>query len=483
MQDPTLFWNAVALDAIKNDHTAPLEGENQRGPTMSSRAACLVHLAMHDAFFGVNGATTIPGLTAAGLYLTSPPVFAGANSDETRSAAVSGAAVSVLTTLYSKQRKFLEEKAAELAGENGTSDDAYAYGRRIAKDILATRKSDADLGKDEDYATSPGRFRHREDPYDAAQMCAGAAYGEANTFAVTAWQLMQGPPTGAAYLADLNEVIKKGGVPGANATTRTADESMAAHFWAYDGPMKIGTPPRLYNQILRTLANTMNHTKEQNARLFALVNCAMGDSGIHAWHYKYCYDLWRPVVGIREHDPSTGPSAVGEVKIDSPADPYWSPLGSPRTNQAPATRFTPAFPSYPSGHATFGAAAFEIMRLFYRDQKTLSFTDFQEDTIGFDFVSDEQDGKSMDSDGSVRTRHKRHFNSLAAAMLENSVSRIFLGVHWRFDGTSGKTLTQMLNPGNTIGGVPLGRAIAQNIFNNGMKQQTTPPTAPKKSCL
>jgi len=42
----------------------------------------------------------------------------------------------------------------------------------------------------------------------------------------------------------------------------------------------------------------------QNARLFALVNVAMGDAGILAWDQKYTHELWRPVLG--EHDKSTG---------------------------------------------------------------------------------------------------------------------------------------------------------------------------------
>ena len=51
--DSALFWTPVALEANRIDHTDP-PGE-QRGPTLSSRALAMVHLAMHDAFFAAPG--------------------------------------------------------------------------------------------------------------------------------------------------------------------------------------------------------------------------------------------------------------------------------------------------------------------------------------------------------------------------------------------------------------------------------------------
>lgn len=41
----------------------------------------------------------------------------------------------------------------------------------------------------------------------------------------------------------------------------------------------------------------------------------------------------------------------------------------------------------------------------------------------------------------------------------------------------------MLQAADIIGGVPLGRAIATDIFNGGMKQQATPPTLPTGTCI
>jgi len=68
-----------------------------------------------------------------------------------------------------------------------------------------------------------------------------------------------------------------------------------------------------------------------SARLLALVNVAMADAGIAARYYKYTYQLWRPVLGIREYDDSYwyNGTAVSHA-LHKRCDPWWVPLGSPR---------------------------------------------------------------------------------------------------------------------------------------------------------
>jgi hypothetical protein len=58
---------------------------------------------------------------------------------------------------------------------------------------------------------------------------------------------------------------------------------------------------------------------------------------------------------------------VGEADndISDDTDTGGLPLGSPATNST-NKNFAPNFPAYPSGQATFGAAAFHITRLFYK---------------------------------------------------------------------------------------------------------------------
>ena len=175
-------------------------------------------------------------------------------------------------------------------------------------------------------------------------------------------------------------------------TTRTAEQTQIGIYWAYDGTPSLCAPPRLYNQIAMQIAHKMGTDNDviELARLLALVNVAMADAGIAIWESKYFYQFWRPITGIRESDEETGPSGLGDGNPATAGDPTFSPLGAPASNLT-GPNFTPPFPAYPSGHAGFGGALFEMLRNFYRT-----------DRIPFTFVSDEFNGVTRDNAGTVR---------------------------------------------------------------------------------
>lgn len=246
---------------------------------------------------------------------------------------------------------------------------------------------------------------------------------------------------------------------------RTTDETLIGLFWAYDGAKGLGTPPRRYNQIVRQVADAQGNTVADNARLFALVNAAMGDAGILAWAEKYRHDVWRPVVGIREHDPSMGPTGVAGHHVDDDGDSCWLPFGAPKTNEPGTLNFTPPFPAYPSGHATFGAAALHVTRRFYGVT-----TDGPDDLAdNLSFVSEELNGVNSDNRGIVRPRHVRRFpDGLWGMIEENGRSRVYLGVHWVFDAFAVDASSGDMDLSENVGGVPLGLAIANDLADNGL---------------
>jgi len=145
-------------------------------------------------------------------------------------------------------------------------------------------------------------------------------------------------------------------------------------------------------------------------------------------------------VAIREADAGFGPSKLGDGNTlrKHKGDPFWKPLGAPRSNPiaplkvgAEGDNFTPNFPAYPSGHASFGTACFETFAglLVNKKPKDISVT----------FVSDEFNGVTTDNTGTTRPVWEQTF-TLKDAIEQNKISRIYLGVHWSFDASGGETV-------------------------------------------
>lgn len=479
MQDSILFWNAVALEANRVSHSDPDKRE-QNGPPLSARALAIVHLAMYDAYAGVVGGTNFP------RYLVGGPLSSGASSARD---AVAGAAYTTLLGLYRTQKDFFDAQLSAF-GNNIPGDASFKFGQKVGEFLLELRSHDMDARSD-GYKFSAKRGRHRVDPDNPGQGFHAPYYGaQTRCFACSTRHDLNRPPFNAGhntrYVQALKDVRAKGIRPDLTATLpddlfanrRTGLETLIGLYWAYDGANRLGTPPRFENQIVRRVSMDKNTSEGDNARLFAFLNAALADAGILAWEQKYCHDFWRPVVGIREHDATLGPGApyAGNFNFDD-GDPGWLPLGAPSTNSPGMKNFTPNFPSYPSGHATFGAAAFHITRMFYG----VAANDKSNDNLfpGF-MVSEELNGGSRDNDGTVRPRHTRYFpGGLWTMIMENALSRVFLGVHWIFDAfdfteNNGDLVPDLAD--EQIGGVGLGLRIARDIFasGNGKAPKMTP---------
>src|SRR5205823_10116960 len=93
------------------------------------------------------------------------------------------------------------------------------------------------------------------------------------------------------------------------------------------------TPVQAFNSAARQVSAAQGKTLSENARIFALLGMAIADASIAVFDTKYHYNFWRPVTAIR-----------------AGSDPDWLPLIT-----------TPAFPGYPSAHATLSGAARAVL--------------------------------------------------------------------------------------------------------------------------
>ncbi|MCY2961031.1 MAG: phosphatase PAP2 family protein [Planctomycetota bacterium] len=422
-----LYWNQTAVDCAGLDHQ-PTDADHvfgeQVGPCRSARAMAIVHVAVFEAVNAVEGGYD--------SYVGLPPVA----EPTSKRAAVAQASHDTLLALYPSQsarldQKLTDELAAVPAGDAKTR--GITLGAAAADAILDLRANDGSnhpeptVGVDFFPSNAPGKWR--PDPVTGSTRALGARWSEVAPFAMnSADQFRIVPPPAldsAEYALAFNEVLVLGGDGDTTPTLRSEDETFAGIFWAYDGTPSLCAPPRLYNQIAAQIAAQEGTTGIELARLLALVNLSMADAGIAAWESKYYYQFWRPITGIRESDVGTGPSGLGDGNAATVGDASFLPLGAPASNLT-GPNFTPPFPAYPSGHATFGGALFQTLRRFYGT-----------DDVAFTFVSDEYNGVTLDNQGQPRPYVPRTFPNFSQAEEENGQSRIYLGIHWNFDKVEG----------------------------------------------
>lgn len=475
------------LESLASDTTYA----EQFGPHRSSRAMAMYHLALFEAintiipkaqsYRGVRSAI----IAAADLRDTDNKHLPGTMIDASHvsvQAALAFAGRKMLLALYPKKSAKIDIffKTMYLFIRADDSELARSYGAKIgnaaADAVLIERKYNFETkqfndkskdGYQDDDKTSltlepmfvgnpdsvPAEV-WRPDPISALKVELGGEWGNVDPFVLTTEDInvkvMPEPPppfTDPAFAESYtgeNGVRKLGGDPNPfpsaqrhfTATTRVGDANPAEGedlkknqtfqgiFWAYDGTALLCAPPRLYNMIATSFALQEKPITDVHefARYLALVNLALGDAGIAAWHAKYAYRHPRPVTYIRYHEP--------DVVIDGGRNRDWTPLGAPVSNgKVDRANLTPPFPAYPSGHAVFGAALFETMRLYYKDPPVAE--------QKFTFISDEYNGVNRGSDGKVRPSIPMTCDNFEEAIRMNADSRIYLGIHWKHDADHG----------------------------------------------
>jgi hypothetical protein len=413
-----LEWNEHLLQTIRVTSGIPT---GYPGPV--SRCIAIVYASVYDAVNSV-APTHEP-------YHQWLPCPAGTSAD----AAAASAAHRAMSLAYqfapSQQAGFDQLYSVQLARipDGPSKTNGITLGIEAANAIYALRQGDgSEAAKTYVPGVGPGHWV----PTWPDQTAAASPHWPG----VTPWCMFSGDqfrPTGscggftdmatllasAEYAAQYDEVKELGAIYSAS---RTEYETQTAFFWAND---RTGTykPPGHMLHIAQVLADDHDLTLQEQARLFAMTAAAMADAAIASWDTKYSMDidLWRPITAIWEADSDNNPL--------TDSDPSWLAL-SYDPSYGSQGAFTPPFPAWVSGHATFGAATAAVWRRY-----------FGTDRVSFTITSD-------DAPGVWRT-----YNTFTDAALENGRSRVFFGVHFQWDADGGYEI-----------GSAVGDFIASNYF-------------------
>ena len=444
--DRIRVWHEIVLDSVAIDHTPdPDTGDVdfvQGGPTRTSRALAMTQIAVFDA------------VNAFELNFVPYNDIGSVGNDVSIDAAIAYASFTVQLHLFPDQSDRLESLLQSDLDQIDAMPNEIEAGKKLgelsANSIINGRQGDNSKDPEPDFGeggrVSDGTttvnntpvnggttqvFEWEPDPLTPPasgdfNLALGAYWGGVTPFSLeTGHQFrLADPPTPGSfdYLLGYYLVQFIGASTDTPGSLSNPITRFVGNFWGYDATPLLGTPPRLYNQIAVKAAKHQLTEPDEMARFLALINTGLADSGIAAWDSKYYYNYWRPVTGIRRDD--------GVFLTDT--NETWKPVGISVINTELAITPTPPFPAYPSGHATFGACTFEIMRQF-----------FGNDTR-FTFVSDEYNGQGVDPLGVSRPLVPVRFRSLDSAQRSNGISRIYNGVHWQWDNLGGQALGERI---------------------------------------
>jgi hypothetical protein len=375
--DAVLQWNQIALNTILLTATDTVQ---------ASRELAMESIAISDSIAAIEG-------TQAFL------VHATAPSDANESAAVDAAGFTVLNALNPGQSASLnaqyQASLAQIASGQGTSD-GIALGQAIAGQVLALRANDgSDTIVDAEGGENPGEWRSTGPNFGLAvdpQFASVAPFlmSSPDQFLST----VAPPPslTSAQYAADVNEVDSLGS---ANSTSRTADQTQSAQFWAgQDGTYTVAGQ---WNQIASVAAQQNGNSLAQDARLFTELDVGLADTGIATSNAKYNFNFWSPVTALQNADQAGNPAIQ--------ADPNFQSLIT-----------TPEAPEYVETQSAFSSAAATILDNAFGSN------------VAFTSTASNLPGVS------------RSFSSFDQAAAEAGRSGIYAGTDFQFSNVAGQGL-------------------------------------------
>lgn len=389
-----LKWNEAGTKAVTK--TTGIQ------PMPESRIYAMINLAMHDALNAI-----VPKYDTYTSTTSS-------DSEASPDAAVAQAAHDVMLALFPAQQPTTDSLLANSLSDLSTGkEEGIAIGKAVAKAMLDKRANDGSMTAQYPFTpgTLPGDYRATPPfdmpPYNGLVVLPG--WGKVKTFGVNSADQFRAPAPYAvnsdAYTADFNE-IKTIGCMGC--TARSADQTQVGLFWLDNIPLS-------WNRIARTLIVQKQLNGWKAARLLALLQMAEADANISAFDGKFYYKFWRPITAVRLGETDGNPNTAG--------DAAWNLLSPP----------IPPVPDYPSNHALDGGAAAAVLKSF-----------FNTDAMAFSCSSNALPGVT------------RSFTNFSDAAREVSLSRIYVGFHFRNAVMQGETQ---------------GRKVGNYIYLNCLKER------------
>jgi hypothetical protein len=391
-----LTWNDAATYVVVR--TMQLQAAPRIPPFRESHYYAAVNIAIHDALNNI-----VPKYKSYALDAR--------DKDADPTAAVAQAAHDVIVYFFGKLNPSanitpqtvqdsihnLLAKSLNSVADGEAKTKGIALGAAAAQAILQNRANDglANAVFAITQGTLPGEYRSTP-PFNATGFYDSPGWGSVKTFGIrnsTQFAVPAPYPLNSPeYTADYNEVKSKGCLTCTGSGGRTQDEENTAKFWAESSALG-------WNKVAKNIMAQKNMDAWKTARLFALLQMSVADAYIACLKSKMNYFFWRPFTAIRLGDNDGNPNTIGDAN--------WQVLISP----------IPPVADHPSAHAAAGGAAAELMKYF-----------FDKDALGFSFESSSLPGNT------------RSYTSLSQAARENSLSRIYVGYHFRKAVDDGEAL-------------------------------------------
>jgi membrane-associated phospholipid phosphatase len=384
-----IAWNERVLAVAEaEDHFLTLKGV---------RAAAMMHVAMHDALNSIH--------PKYAHY-----VYRADESDASPPAAAAQAAYEVAASQYPRRKTVWTEelqKCLDTEQDEAAKAKGIALGRAAAKAILKRRANDHwdAEAKYHWHPMAPGVYAEfNEHSGTPKGFIFGAGWSKMKPFMLAKAEQFRAPPPppigSRRYTAAFNEVKEVGRYASGS---RTPDQTHLAMWWKEFVESS-------HNRLAREIATREGSDLWASAKLFALLNMSITDAYISVFDSKFFYNHWRPYTAIRWAAHDRNPDTLPDSQWDN------------------THHHTYAFPSYPSAHGAASGAAMTILGKTFGDRYTFTMTTPEVEQAG-------------PLSPKVRmVPPMRSFTSFSGAARECALSRVYLGIHFRYDSEQGEQL-------------------------------------------